>query len=153
MFALKRIYSKGFQRNILHKDKPCFSATVVCNMAASSGEMMPFTAILSTKETASRYRIIRARNSLSALSGIEVTSAAAELAVFVPICNKLLSAMPTDKCVVGLLVDFVLVAVPVGHPAPIRAELFLFTASGLFNGFSALQAYAGSRYLRVAAYV
>jgi hypothetical protein len=61
--------------------------------------------------------------------------------------------MLTDQGVESPLFDLVLVAIPVGHSATIRAELFLFTATGLFNGFSTLQAYACSRYIWIAAYV
>ena len=107
-------------------------------MTVSSAEIMPRAVILSTKETARRYRIKRAWKSLSALSGIEVAGTAAELTILVPIGGKLLSAILADQSVEGLLFDLVLVAVPVGHSATIRAELLLFATSRLLNGFTAL---------------
>ena len=153
MFALSEAYSKCFHRNILHEDRPCCSAIVVYNMAVSFEEMIPFAVMLSTREIASRYRISRAWNSSSALSGIEVTGSAAEFSVLVSIGGELLSTMLTKQIVIGLFVDLILVAVPVGHAASVRTELFLPAASGLFNGFAALQTYPRSWNVRVAAYV
>ena len=57
MFALKRKYSKGFQRNILHEDKPDFWAAIVHNFTASDWVMISLVAMLSTKESISRYRM------------------------------------------------------------------------------------------------
>lgn len=153
MFALSEEYSKCFQRNILYEDRLCCSATVVYNMAASFEEIISLAAIPSTREIASRYRIIRVWNSLSVLSGIEITGSAAEFSILVSIGGELLSAMLTNQIVIGLFVDLILVAVPVGHTASVRTELFLPAASGLFNGFATLQTYPCSQYLRVAAYV
>ena len=153
MFALSKAYSKCFQRNILHEDRPCRSAIVVYNMAASSGEMTSFATILSTREIAGRYRISRVWNSLSALSGIEVTGSVAEFSILVSIGGELLSTMLTKQIVIGLFVDLILVAVPVGHAASVRTELFLPAASGLFNGPAALQTYPRSGNVGVAVYV
>lgn len=96
MFALSEAYSKCFQRNILHEDRLCCSAIVVYNMAASFEEIISLADIPSTREIASRYRIIRVWNSLSALSGIEVTGSVAKFSILVSIGGELLSAMLTN---------------------------------------------------------
>lgn len=153
MFALSEAYSKCFQRNILHEDRSCCFAIVVYNMAASFGEIILLAAILSTREMASRYRISRVWNSLSALSGIEVTGSVAEFSILVSIGGELLSTILTNQIVIGLFADFILVAVPVRHTASIRTELFLPAASRLFNGSATLQTHPRSWHLRVAAYV
>lgn len=149
MFALKRKYSKGFQRNILHEDKPDFSAAIVHNFTASDWVMISLVAILSTKESISRYRMSLVRNSLSPLSGIEVAGTAAVFSIFISICDKSLSALLANQIVIGLLVDLILVTVPVGHPAFVRTEFLLPASCRLFNGFAALETYACSRYLRM----
>ena len=153
MFALSETYSKCFQRNILHEDRPYCSAIVVYNMAASFDDIISLADIPSTKEIANRYRISRVWNPLSALSGIEVTGPAAEFTILVSIRGELLSAMLTSQIIIGLFVDLVLVVVPVGHTASVRTEPFLPAASGLFNGSATLQTYPRSRNIRVTAYV
>jgi len=68
---------------------------------------------------------------LSCPTGCTVAFPAAVFSVAVAIAIKLLSALLADQFVIGLLVDIFFVAVPVSHPAGVRAELLLPATLGL----------------------
>ena len=58
--------------------------------------------------------------------------------------------MVADQFVIGLLVDFLLVAVPPSHPAAIRAELLLPATFGLHQRLTAVFAGLGAGNMPVA---
>ena len=77
---------------------------------------------------------------LSWLSGCNVAGPAAVFAITVAIAIKLLSAVLAGQCIKGLLVDFLLVAIPPSHPAAVRTELLLPATLGLYQGVATVPA-------------
>ena len=87
------------------------------------------------------YRISRnSRSSSCFLSGVGIAEAVAVFPVAIPIANEFLSTVLASESVEGLLLYLVLVAVPVGHAAFVRA-VFLFLPSWVLrNRLSAVMA-------------